>query len=35
MVSVRTQYGTYTALAEFLGVTDAVATLRGTLLVGA
>jgi protein-tyrosine phosphatase len=35
LASVRAQYGTYTALAEFLGVTDAVATLRGTLLVGA
>jgi protein-tyrosine phosphatase len=35
LASMRAQYGTYPALAEFLGVTDAVATLRGTLLVDA
>jgi protein-tyrosine phosphatase len=35
LASMRAEYGTYPALAEHLGVTDAVATLRGTLLVGA
>jgi protein-tyrosine phosphatase len=33
LASMRAEYGTYAALAEFLGVTDAVVTLRGTLLV--
>ncbi len=35
LASMRAEYGTYPALAEHLGVTDAVVTLRGTLLVGA
>jgi protein-tyrosine phosphatase len=33
LASLRAEYGTYPALAESLGVTDAVATLRRTVLV--
>jgi len=33
LASLRAEYGTYPALAESLGVTDAVAILRRTVLV--